>query len=160
MSNYSEKLDEFFSDILESEGGRHFDHFWEALRSAPGMEPDCARWAGEDEWAHEEWGNGFEFGRKVGDKPLIWWGLDGNDMYYIGTEEEVLARVKKGWEDWLKDHPLTSKEEHKAKSEKRAELLRKKREIDQNRTSARTGSDGVKKCLNGSKTSSRRAMRI
>mgnify|MGYP001463008435 CR=1 FL=1 len=95
---------EFFAENEDVDG------FWDALRESC-MEPD-------HEWWEEDEEDGFDAGVRLGresaaqGKPITEYHHAGTNIFYwIGTEEEVLEKLKDGWEMWQEEHPLPDPEE-------------------------------------------------
>lgn len=99
MIQHSKKISDFFIENDDIEG------FWDALREDCMMKPD-------HEWWEEDEDDGFEAGVALGakakeeNKPIIAYSTSSNTFYWVGTEDEVLARLRDGWEMWQKEHPL------------------------------------------------------
>ena len=100
----ADTVSQFFAENEDVDG------FWDALRESS-MEPDY-------EWYEEDEEDGFEEGLRIGreaaelGKPITEYHHAGTNIFYwIGTEEEVLEKLKDGWEFWQEEHPLPDPEE-------------------------------------------------
>jgi len=116
----SQRITNFFA------GNEHLDGFWDFIHESGCY--DEQQYEGGDRW--DDFDNGFDLARAAGDKPVFVHDVsvhhkDASDLnlYFIGTEDEVVARLEEKLAAWLKKYPQETENERKLSA------LRKSREL-------------------------------
>ena len=132
---HSSKIAAFFAAHGKEYGFWDFAHGYRD--SSRGFWKEFGLW---DEYWYNEGGhlseevprafkNGYELAKRAGDKPVFYFETNSNGYYFIGEEDEIVAKLEKIWEtEILLNPPPTEEELEEAKNKRRREEIEKKKQ--------------------------------
>lgn len=123
----SPQINDFFNDVSDEDG------FWDALREDRQMKPDYEWWVEDDYSDHFEEGAALAAKAAAAGTSIYCYSSGGtNKFYWAGTEEEIVRKLKSGWESWQERYPLESEEEITARKreERRQKIQQQLRNLN------------------------------
>jgi hypothetical protein len=125
---HSAKIDSLISECEEVDGFWDFAHGYKYPGSGywdMGLWDET--WYSQGVRAGEEiprsFENGYKLAKKAGDRPVFYIDRTDSAYYFIGEEDEIVAKITKIWAKELLDNPPLTEEE---KEERQKARLRKK----------------------------------
>lgn len=87
------RIDKWFKEKQKMDG------FWEFIFEEDVF--DLVTGAGSNEQLDDMVREGYELAKRAGDKPVHMCMIADYTLFYIGTVEEILARLSSEWENWV-----------------------------------------------------------